>query len=321
MPCVEDALTMDLVVTRTGKIAAAIHTFEFRHPEGHELPAFTAGAHITVTTPCGARRKYSLCNNPAERDRYEIAVMRDGEGRGGSVSMVDQLRAGATIRVSVPRNDFALDTRARQFLFIAGGIGITPILSMMRHLQANGMDRFRLIYCARSPEETAFLDVLEGSEFHGRVRIHHDFGDAGRHLDLWPILANPRGAHVYCCGPRGLMDAVRDMSGHWPGGSVHFESFGVEASATRQNTPFTVTLASSGQSIEVGTGQTLLDALRQHDVRIPSSCESGTCGSCKTRYLDGEVEHRDLVLTEEERLDHLMVCVSRCAQSNLILDL
>ncbi|WP_157160167.1 PDR/VanB family oxidoreductase [Cupriavidus sp. BIS7] len=312
---------MDLAVTRAEKIAAAVHVFEFRHPEGHELPPFTAGAHLDVTTPSGAQRKYSLCNDPAERDHYVIAVMRDNAGRGGSVSMADQLHVGDVIGVRLPRNDFALDTRARQFLFIAGGIGITPILSMMRHLQASGQERFKLIYCTRSPEETAFLDELKGHEFHGRVKIHHDFGDPERHLDLWPILENPGGTHVYCCGPRALMDAVRDMSGHWPGGSVHFESFGAESSLKWQNAPFAVTLARSGKTIDVPAEQTLLEALRQHDVQVPSSCESGTCGSCKTRWLGGVVEHRDLILTDDERLQNMMVCVSRGVQSNLILDL
>lgn len=321
MTLADEAPTMNLSVMRAEAIASEIQAFEFRRPDGADLPAFTAGAHITVTTPSGARRKYSLCNDQAERDRYVIAVKRDGAGRGGSVSMADELRVGDSIEVSAPRNDFALDEHARQYIFIAGGIGITPILAMIRHLQASGRERFKLYYCTREPESTAFLRELSAGEFHGRVTIHHDYGDPQRSLDLWPVLEKPAGAHVYCCGPRALMDAVRDMTGHWPGGSVHFESFGVDAAKARLNQRFTVTLASSGKIIEVPPERTLLEALRQHDVQVPSSCESGTCGSCKTRYLEGEVEHRDLVLSEQERCDHMMVCVSRASTAQLTLDL
>ncbi|MEO7242494.1 MAG: PDR/VanB family oxidoreductase [Variovorax sp.] len=302
-------------------LAGGIHLFELRHADGSPLPAFTAGAHLTVEVPGGARRNYSLCSNPAEKDFYQIAVKRDPAGRGGSIGMADNVKQGDKLSVSVPRNNFELHARADQFLFIAGGIGITPILSMMRHLKAQGNDRFKLIYCTRDADSTAFLDILTSPEFAGHVQIHHDYGDLEQAIDFWPIFETPTKAHVYCCGPRGLMDAVADMSGHWPSGAVHFESFGVDASAYAANTAFVVKLAKTGSTVEVGAEQSILDALRAAGLRVPSSCESGTCGSCRTRLIAGEVEHRDMVLSDEEKEDHIMVCVSRAKSSELVLDL
>ena len=310
-----------LRVSAARRIARDIHTFELRDPHGAELPAFTAGAHLMVQVPSGALRKYSLCNDPAERDRYVFAVKRDPEGRGGSVSLVDGVRAGDTLPACEPRNDFALHPRATNFLFIAGGIGITPILSMVRHLQSSGAGRFKLYYLARDPEGTAFLDELAAPEFHGKVRIHHDGGDPARAFDLWPILERPTGAHVYCCGPRALMDSVRDMSGHWPGGSIHFESFGASPELNRQNKPFAVRLAKSGLTLTVAAASTILETVRAAGVQVPSSCESGTCGSCKTVLVAGAAEHRDFVLADEERGNRIMVCCSRAVSPELVLDL
>lgn len=310
-----------LAVAAARQIARDIYLFELRDRHGAELPAFTAGAHLSVQVPAGELRKYSLCNDPAERDRYVIAVKREEQGRGGSSSLADGVKVRDTLQVSEPRNDFALHPRAKNFLFIAGGIGITPILSMVRHLQSSGQGRFKLYYFARDPEGTAFLDELGAPEFHGKVRIHHDGGDPANAFDLWPVLERPSGAHVYCCGPRALMDSVRDMSGHWPGGSIHFESFGTSAEMNRQNTPFTVRLAKSGLTLAVAAGSTILDTVRAAGVHVPSSCESGTCGSCKTVLISGEAEHRDLVLAEHERGNRIMVCCSRAVSPELVLDL
>lgn len=310
-----------LSVADAQPIARDIFRFELRDPQGSELPAFTAGAHLTLRVPSGALRKYSLCNDPAERERYVIAVRREADGRGGSVSLADGVHPGDTLEASAPRNDFELHPRANNFLFIAGGIGITPILAMVRHLQSSGRGRFKLVYLTRDRESAAFADELEAPEFHGKVRIHHDGGDPARAFDLWPLLERPSGAHVYCCGPRALMDAVRDMSGHWPGGSVHFESFGASAALNRQNRPFTARLAKSGLTLAVPADATLLDVIRAAGIQVPSSCESGTCGSCKTVLLAGEAEHRDFVLTEEERGDRIMVCCSRAVSPELVLDL
>ena len=311
----------DLRVARKTALARDIWGFELRHPLGDALPPFTAGSHLTVQVPGGARRNYSLCSDPADASAWQIAVKRDANGRGGSVHMADDVHAGDLLAVSAPRNNFALHPRAGSHLFIAGGIGITPILSMLRHLSASGSAAFQLIYCTRDAEHTAFTDVLSAPEFSGRVRIHHDHGDPARAFDFWPVFETPGKGHVYCCGPRGLMDAVADMSGHWPTGSIHFESFGVDAAAFAADTAFSVQLHRSGGSVPVAAGQSILEALRACGHHVPSSCESGTCGSCRTGLLAGDAEHRDMVLTEEERASQIMVCVSRARSGELVLDL
>lgn len=288
--------------------------------DGAPLPAFTPGAHLTVVTPLGVRRNYSLCSDASNPSRYEIAVKRDSFGRGGSMSMVDEVFEGVHLSISAPRNNFELTARANDFIFIAGGIGITPILSMMRHLRRSGSATFKLYYCTRDAESTAFFDVLR-DEFSDHVTLHHDLGDINNAFDFWPLLETPSRAHVYCCGPKGLMDSVADMSGHWPSGSIHFESFGVDAKAFAENVAFSVQLQKSGRSINVGKEQTLLEALRASGCTLRSSCESGTCGSCKTGLISGDVDHRDMVLSDEERTDHIMPCVSRALSGELVLDL
>ena len=302
-------------ITRAERIAEDIHLFELRDPAGGELPAFSAGSHVSLRVPGGLLRKYSLCNDPAERDRYVIAVKREAGGRGGSESLIREAAVGHEIPVSAPVNNFALAKSPAGYLFVAGGIGITPIMAMMRELAASG-GRFRLYYCTRSPEVTAFRDEL--ADFGRIVVIHHDGGDLARALDLWPILEKPKG-QLYCCGPRGLMQAVRDMTGHWSPSAVHFEAF-TDTAPRPDDTPFRVRLARSGQTIEVPVGTTILEALRAHGIEAPCSCESGTCGTCRTRLLAGEADHRDLVLGDEERETNIMVCVSRARSDELVID-
>ena len=307
-------------VARKREVASGTVCFELTALESTSLPAFTSGAHLTVVTPFGVRRNYSLCSDASDTSRYEIAVKRDGNGRGGSMSMVDDVREGAHLSISAPRNNFELAARANDFIFIAGGIGITPILSMMRHLQRSGDSKFKLYYCTRDAERTAFLDVLR-DEFAGQVTLHHDFGEINSAYDFWPVLETATRAHVYCCGPKGLMDSVADMAGHWPSGSIHFESFGVDANAVAENIAFNVRLQKSGREIFVNKDQTLLEALRANGLTVRSSCESGTCGSCKTGLISGDVDHRDMVLSDEEKANYIMPCVSRAFSGELLLDL
>ncbi|MEO7256073.1 MAG: PDR/VanB family oxidoreductase [Casimicrobium sp.] len=306
-----------------GKRAVARDTYHFElvAMDGGKLPGFSPGSHITVVTPIGSRRNYSLCSDAADTMRYEIAVKRDINGRGGSISITDDVNEGGVLTISAPRNNFELSPRAKQSIFIAGGIGITPILSMMRGLKrgANGHS-FELFYCTRDAECTAFADELQ-AEFPGLVTVHHDKGDSANGFDFWPVFERPTAAHVYCCGPKGLMDSVADMSGHWPSGSIHFESFGVDAKLFSENTAFSVTLQRSGKRVFVRPEQTLLEVLRAAGYVVRSSCESGTCGSCKTGLVSGAVEHRDSVLSDDEKRDHIMVCVSRAAAGELVLDL
>jgi phthalate 4,5-dioxygenase reductase subunit len=311
---------MPLRVTRNEPIADGIHLMEFRDPAGAPLPEFSAGAHIAIRVPNGAVRKYSLCNDPAERDRYAIAIKREVNGRGGSSNLIDTVKTGDDLMVAAPVNDFALPQRAQDFLFIAGGIGITPIMAMIRQVRAEGK-RFRLFYCTRSPETTAFFDELNGPEFKGKVVIHHDHGDPTCALDLKPILAERKNReHLYCCGPRPLMEAVREMTDHWSPTAVHFEAFSEAETHKTTDTPFKVRLAKSGDVLDVPTDKTILEVLRAHGLDVPSSCETGTCGTCRTKLLAGEADHRDLVLAAHERADTIMICVSRAKSHAITID-
>jgi phthalate 4,5-dioxygenase reductase subunit len=309
----EEAAFFSVRVEHKREAAQGVFWLELAACDGAALPPFTAGAHLTVETPRGVRRNYSLCSDPANGQRYQIAVKRDAQGRGGSISMSDDVQVGQTLRVSAPRNNFELAEQASQFIFVAGGIGITPILSMMRRLRHLGA-KFKLYYCTRDEKSTAFLDELR-AEFSDETIVHHDHGNIAQALDLWPVFEKPLPAHVYCCGPKGLMDSVADMSGHWPPGTVHFESFGVNTESFTANEAFTVRLQKSGLCVPVSADQSILEALRAGGVRVTSSCESGTCGSCRTGLVSGEVEHRDMVLSDDEKSTSIMVCVSRARAS------
>jgi phthalate 4,5-dioxygenase reductase component len=249
-------------------------------------------------------------------------VKREHQGQGGSASMIDQVQSGDELQSTAPRNDFALDQQASSHLLIAGGIGITPIVSMLRELQARGAD-FQLIYLTRSPEFTAFREELQSRDLAGRVLLHHDQGELSRALDLSPWLSQPReGLHVYCCGPRGLMQSVHEQTRNWPHGSVHFEDFGTsEPPQAVQDRPFMVKLARSGVTVAVPAGISILEALRREGIAVPSSCESGTCGTCRTGLVAGIAEHRDYVLGEDEQETEIMICVSRALSPQLELDL
>jgi phthalate 4,5-dioxygenase reductase subunit len=320
MTVIDQPQMMPLRVTRNDKIADGIHLLEFRDAGGKPLPQFSAGAHITIRVPNGSLRKYSLCNDPAERDRYAVAVKRETNGRGGSANLIDGVKAGDELMVTAPINDFELPRRAQDFLFIAGGIGVTPIMAMIRQVMAEGKD-FRLYYCSRSPETTAFLDELSAPEFKDKVTIHFDQGDPACVLDLRQILQERKNReHLYCCGPRPLMEAVRNMTGHWSSAAVHFEAFSDAETHKANDKPFKVRLAHSGEVIDVPTDKTILEALRDHGLEVPSSCETGTCGTCRTKLLAGEADHRDLVLAEHERADNIMICVSRARSDEITID-
>jgi phthalate 4,5-dioxygenase reductase subunit len=266
-------------------------------------------------------RRYSLCNDPQDRQRYVVTVKREAGGQGGSVSLHDEAREGDTLQVSLPDNAFALVDDARAYLFIAGGIGITPIVSMIRSFGEPAPVPWKLVYLTRSPQATAFLSELGAPGLRGKVRIHHDQGDPERAFDLWPLLEKPNTAHVYCCGPRPLMESVRDMTGHWSQGRIHFESFDAGGAVRPDDRPFRVRLARTGGSYEVPVGRSILQTLRAHGIDRASSCESGTCGTCRTALLSGDADHRDMVLMPEEAASQIMICVSRARSDELVLDL
>jgi phthalate 4,5-dioxygenase reductase subunit len=309
---------LQLTISRKRMLTPDICELELRDPAGGPLPAFEAGAHVNVETPSGAVRSYSLCNDPQETDRYVIAVKREQAGRGGSKSLVEETAEGRTIAVSEPSNAFPL-APAPKYLLIAGGIGVTPILSMARTLARQGQD-FQVIYCTRSAETTAFMSELSAPEFAGRVTFHHDEGRPENAYDFWPHFEEPDASHVYCCGPAPLMDEVRDMSGHWPASAIRFEDFAGVAAVDADSRPFRVKRASTGDIFDVPEDKTILDVLRERGFHMPASCESGTCGSCRTKLVSGAVEHRDLVLTDEEKDRNIMICVSRAAGEEIVID-
>ncbi|HTT48584.1 MAG TPA: PDR/VanB family oxidoreductase [Pseudolabrys sp.] len=311
---------LPLRVARNDRIADGIHLLEFRDVGGKALPEFSAGAHITIRAQNGLLRKYSLCNDPAERDRYLVAIKREANGRGGSCTLIDNTKAGDELMVAPPVNDFALPQRAQDFLFIAGGIGITPIMAMIREVRRQGK-RFRLFYCSRSPETTAFIDELSTPEFKDRVVIHYDQGDPAKSLDLKPILAERKNReHLYCCGPRPLMEAVRHFTDHWSSAAVHFEAFSDAETHKPTDKAFKVRLARSGQVVDVPIDKTILEVLRAHGLEVPSSCETGTCGTCRTKLLAGAADHRDLYLPDHDRSDSIMICVSRALTDEITID-
>jgi phthalate 4,5-dioxygenase reductase subunit len=318
----EAHLPLSLRVVRTELAAEGIKLIELRDDDGGELPAFTAGAHIKVVTPSGTARQYSLCNDPIERDHYVIAVKKERLGRGGSLSMHDDVSPGDLLQASLPKNDFPLSGTAPGYLFVAGGIGITPIRSMVLHLLKAGQDNFRLYYLTASPETTAFIDEMRSDPLAAHVDLHHSQSGAANRFDLWSLFEDPTKDHVYCCGPRGLMDAVKDMTGHWPPSALHFEDFGSDLVRPRlDDRPFDVQLGRDGPILPVPVGRSILEVARAAGKIIPSSCESGTCGTCRVPLLQGVADHRDLVLDDADRGSYIMVCVSRAKSDTLVIDL
>ncbi len=301
--------------------ARDIKTFELVEPEGAKLKAFTAGAHIEIQLPGGAERQYSLCNHPAETHRYVIAVLRERESRGGSQAFHERVSEGDTLKVSPPQNNFRLDQRAMHFTLIAGGIGVTPLLSMAHKLSAL-RKAFEFHLCARSEEYLPFRKELEAVVDPAHLHFHITDGDPSRRLAVDTLLEHPIPMGlVYCCGPQSLMDAVGQAASNWPSKKIRFEIF-TPRTLDGSDDPFAVKIASTGQIIPVNSTTTILEALRQNGIRHPFSCEVGLCRTCVTRYCDGEVEHRDQdVLSTEERKKTLTVCVSRCRSGELVLDL
>ncbi len=287
---------------------------------GGALPGFSAGSHVVVHMQ-GAERAYrnaySLLGDPADTSTYRIAVRLQEDSRGGSRFMHTKVAVGDRLRLSPPANLFAPDSRARHSVLIAGGIGITPFRAYVAALGAAGAG-FELHYAYRGGLTDAYADELAAQL---GERLHRYDAEAGVFLDLPGLLSRqPLGTHVYVCGPQGLIDAVRacaDKLG-WPAGRVHWEAF----VAPRPGDPFTARIASTGAEIAVAPDESLLEALEQAGVDVPSLCRGGVCGQCVTAYREGAVEHRDHFLSDAERAGALMPCVSRgCRGSTLLLDL
>jgi vanillate O-demethylase ferredoxin subunit len=313
---------LTLRVMQAHSFGSAIKRIVLQDPDGWELPPFEAGAHLDICLPQGGVRQFSLSGDPAARERYEIAVQASREGRGGSAWLHDRVAVGDTLYASLPRNHFRLDPAYRRFILIAGGIGITPLRSMTFELERSAKP-YELWYCARQEAAAAYVEDLLARIPRGRLHLVFDEGAPGGQLDAAALLRDVQAdTAVYCCGPAGLMDAVRQATRHWPEAAVRFEAFSPpQAQDLVRAREFEVKLARTGLTIPVRRGQSVLQALREHNVEVESSCEAGVCRSCKTGFLDGSPVHRDLVLSAEERKSSMLVCVSRCSSERLVLDL
>ncbi|UII69878.1 PDR/VanB family oxidoreductase [Pseudomonas sp. HN11] len=316
----------EVILTRKELEAENIFLFEFQHPDGSALPPFTAGSHIDVQVRPGLIRQYSLCNHPQERHRYQLGVLQTAESRGGSKGMHEDLHIGQTVLISEPRNLFELEQDASHSLLFAGGIGITPILSMAEVLSDRGHS-FSLYYFARSASSAAFIKRVGKSRYCDSTFCQFDDDDTQARLDIKVLLNNPEPRkHLYICGPGGFMDFVLGVAREqqWPEANLHREYFSAPGTPEEQSSDqFEIQVASTGQILEVGPQQTVTDVLLTAGIEIPVSCQQGICGTCVTKVLDGVPDHRDYYLSDREKAsnDQFTPCCSRAKSSRLVLDL
>ncbi|MBF6621684.1 MAG: oxidoreductase [Patulibacter sp.] len=316
-PVPDDAL--GLVVADRRSVAEGVVELVLRRPDGETLPAWEAGAHVDVELPSGELRQYSLCGDRGDTSCWRIGVLREADGRGGSRWIHDELQVGDVLRASVPRNNFPL-VDAPEYLFVAGGIGVTPLLPMVAAVAASGAP-WSMVYAGRRQATMAFCDEL--SPFGEQVRVWCD--DRDGQLDLRATLAavGPDAA-VYCCGPEPLLSAIEDACAAAGRRAPHVERFRPrEGALDGVNVGFEVELAASGTTLTVAPDQSIAEALDEAGIDVPTSCREGTCGTCETAVLEGVPDHRDSFLSEEEQADNasMMICCSRSAGPRLVLDL
>lgn len=313
--------TIEVEVTRKVQASLDISTLTLQATSGADLPSWEPGAHVDLLLPDGLVRQYSLCGSTSDLSSYRIGVLRDPASRGGSAYLHETLREGDRLHLRGPRNHFEL-LPAQRYVFVAGGIGVTPLVPMTLNALAAGVD-FEFIYCARNREAMAFADELEDA-LGSRLTLNADdksgvFDLAGYFADVQPDTL------VYACGPGPFLDAVVRATKDWPSGTIHFERFEPLNFDATTNASFEVELASSGEVLTVPADRSILSVLSENGVRVLSSCTEGTCGTCEVGVVGGgeTIEHRDAVLSPEERAsgEMLMVCVSRCAGGRLLLDL
>ncbi|MFF5470823.1 PDR/VanB family oxidoreductase [Streptomyces achromogenes] len=311
---------LDLVVARRTDEADGVVSLDLRRADDAPLPAWTPGAHIDLVLAPDLVRQYSLCSSPRDARVWRVAVLREEEGRGGSLHVHDKLSEGDPVRVRGPRNHFPLED-AGKYLFIAGGIGITPIVPMLEQAEQRGR-AWELVYGGRTLASMAFRDALV-TRYGARVRVRPE--DGYGLLDLDALLGTPRpGTLVYCCGPEPLLKAVEERCADWPAGTLHVERFAPkEPQGPSRDGAFEVVLAQTGVTVAVPPDKSVLKAVEEAGVPVLSSCREGTCGTCETTVLEGTVDHRDSLLTpaEQEAHDTMMICVSRAACPRLVLDL
>lgn len=327
-PAAATPAEIDVVVHDARLVAADVMLLELRAADGSMLPAWEPGAHLDVLVQPGVERQYSLCGDPDDLSHYLVAVLREPDGRGGSEHVHAHVAAGGALRIRGPRNHFPLvpPEAGASYLFVAGGIGITPLLPMVRAVEASGAS-WRLAYAGRSLERMPFVDELATS-FGSRVSVHT--AEPGRRLDL-AALEVAAGTHVYGCGPARMLAELESVAAGagvsgtpWPPGALHLERFEARAVAEPvRHESFEVELELTGTTVTVPPDRSILDVVEEAGVLVLSSCREGTCGTCETPVVSGEVDHRDSVLTpdEQEANEVMMICVSRAACPRLVLEL
>jgi ferredoxin-NADP reductase len=315
-----DEVDLRLRVARRTTGAEGVVVLELRDPTGADLPAWTPGAHIDLNLPGGLTRQYSLCGDPADRSMWQIGVLREAAGRGGSAWVHDELQEGADIDVRGPRNHFELVASPR-YVFIAGGIGITPVMPMVVAAEQAGAE-WEFHYGGRTRASMAFVDTLDAA--HGPKVSLHPQDEVGL-IDLDRILGIPQpDTLVYCCGPEPLLAAVEQRCADWPAGTLHVERFAAKDVGEPVLTgAFEVELATSGATLTVPPDRSILQVVEEAGIAVLSSCQEGTCGTCETTVLEGTVDHRDSLLSPEEQAanDTMFICVSRAACPKLVLEL
>ncbi|WP_326584548.1 PDR/VanB family oxidoreductase [Streptomyces sp. NBC_00481] len=320
MSTLSTEVELDLVLERKETMAEGVVLLTLRDPEGRPLPEWQPGAHIDLILRADLVRQYSLCGDPADRSRLQVAVLREPESRGGSSYVHEVLTEGEPVRIRGPRNHFPL-VKAKKYLFIAGGIGITPILPMLAAVNATRAD-WRLLYGGRTRASMAFGETLQRA-YGERVSLRPQ--DEYGLLDLASLLGKPqRRTAVYACGPEPLLAAIEAGCEKWPSGSLHLERFAPKKDATAGPlTTFEVELSQSGRTLTISEDMSILEAVEGAGVPVMTSCEEGICGTCETKVLSGEIDHRDSVLDTQERAagDTMMICVSRAKGDRLVLDL
>jgi tetrachlorobenzoquinone reductase len=315
---------MQVRIKRISFEAESINSYELVAPAGGELASFTAGSHIDLHLPNGMIRSYSLVNDQSERSRYVVAINNDAASRGGSRFVHENLRAGDVITISHPRNNFVLQENAAHSVLVAGGIGITPLLSMIRRLKALGRS-WELFYTARTRVAAAFLEELSAlrCDVHPNLHLNFDQEPSGCLLDLSAIVERARpDAHLYCCGPVPMLEAFEAATQGWPAEQVHVEYFEAKEKPAAEG-GFEVKLARSDRTIPVEAGKTILNALLDAGITVNYACSEGVCGTCETRVIEGIPDHRDLFLGKEEQATNrtMMICCSGSKSPTLVLDL
>jgi ferredoxin-NADP reductase len=310
---------IDVRLTAIRYAARDTNLYELMPLDGKPLPGYEPGAHIDLHLPNGLIRQYSLLDDDPDGSRYCIAVKRDPASRGGSRCVHDDLRVGRPLRISAPRNNFALVENARHVILFAGGIGITPIWCMVQRLEKLGRS-WQLYYACRSRSDMAFLQALEAM---ASSQFHFDDESGGRFIDVAGILAEaPKDTHLYCCGPTPMLKAFETATADWPREQIHVEYFTPKQEPDKKG-GFIVELARSGQEFIIPEGKSILQVLLDAGIDVDYSCELGICGACEQRLVSGIPEHRDAVLTEEEQASNtkIMICCAGSKTDRLVLDL